>query len=352
MAENTVENKKLIETIVWRCPSNIAIVKYWGKKENQLPCNSSLSMTLSKAFTEIELTLQEKKAADEIELDFFFEGKKNVQFQERVKKYLSAQAKDFSFLKEFAVSINSHNSFPHSAGIASSASAFGAIALSICDVLRTLRKQTINEDFFRKASELARLGSGSACRSMYGDFVLWGKNNAIANSSDEFAIPVTDIHENFKNFHDAILIVEKEPKKVSSSVGHSLMNNHPFAENRFLQADKRVERLKNVLSSGDLSEFIHIAESEALTLHAMMMTSEDYYLLMKSGTLIAIEKIIEFRKETKIPVCFTLDAGPNVHVLYPGSEKNKVELFLNNMIGNSVKEIIFDQIGDGPQKIR
>ena len=345
------KEKQIIETIKWRCPSNIAIVKYWGKKQNQVPCNSSLSMTLSKSFTEIELQLLHKKTSEDIEMDFFFEGKKNVQFHQRIKKYLLAQSKELSFLKDYAITINSHNSFPHSAGIASSASAFGAIALSLCDADRVIRKQTINEDFFRKASELARLGSGSASRSMYKDFVLWGKNSAIENSLDDFAIPVTDIHDEFKNFHDAILIVEKEAKKVSSSVGHSLMDGHPFAKTRFIQADERVVRLKKVLSSGDIEQFIHIAESEALTLHAMMMTSEDYYLLMKSGTLIAIEKIMDFRKETNTSVCFTLDAGPNVHVLYPHSEKNKVELFLNNMIGNNVKEIIFDQIGDGPQKI-
>jgi diphosphomevalonate decarboxylase len=308
-------------------------------------------MTLSKSFTEIELQLLEKKNDEDIELEFLFEGKENTQFRERIKTYLADRVNDFPFLTEYAVFMNSHNSFPHSAGIASSASAFGAIALSLCDADRLLRKQTINEDFFRKASELARLGSGSASRSMYINFVLWGKNSAIDNSSDDFAVPVSDIHETFKNFHDAILIVEKSAKKVSSSAGHSLMKDHPFAKNRFLQANERVARLKNVLSSGDIEQFIHIAESEALTLHAMMMTSEDYYLLMKSGTLIAIEKIIDFRKKTKIPVCFTLDAGPNVHVLYPYSEKNKVELFLNNMIGNNVKEIIFDQIGDGPQKM-
>lgn len=351
MPANKVEEKQIIEVIKWRCPSNIAIVKYWGKKENQIPCNSSLSMTLSKSFTEIDLQLLAKNSNEEIEMDFFFEGKKNVQFEMRIKKYLSAQSKKLPFLKDYAITINSKNSFPHSAGIASSASAFGAIALSLCDADRVLRKQTTNEDFFRKASELARFGSGSASRSMYKDFVLWGKNDAIENSSDDFAIPVIDIHDKFKNFHDAILIVEKEAKKVSSSVGHSLMKGHPFAKTRFMQADERVARLKKVLSSGDIEQFIHIAESEALTLHAMMMTSEDYYLLMKSGTLIAIEKIMDFRKKTKIPVCFTLDAGPNVHVLYPHSEKNKVELFLNNMIGNNVKEIIFDQIGDGPQKI-
>jgi diphosphomevalonate decarboxylase len=337
--------------IVWRCPSNIAIVKYWGKKQNQLPCNSSLSMTLSRSFTEIEFEWVEKNSNKEIEIDFYFENKKNEHFEQKIAKYAAVLSKNLPFLKEAGLKIQSKNSFPHSAGIASSASSFAALAVAFLDASQSGR-QTFNEDFFKKASEMARLGSGSACRSLYGGFVEWGKNNAIKGSSDEFGIPVTGIHENFKNFQDSILIVESAPKKVSSSAGHSLMKDHPYAKNRFAQANERTKKLIEVLATGDLLEFIRIAESEALTLHAMMMTSSDYYLLMKSGTLIAIEKIIEFRKDTGIPVCFTLDAGPNVHVLYPGSEKNKVENFLNNSFKKSVKEIIFDQIGKGPEKIR
>jgi len=351
MAENNSASIQPGKKIIWRCPSNIAIVKYWGKKENQVPCNSSLSMTLSKSFTEIELELVEKKSNTEIELDFYFENNKNEQFEQKIAKYAAILSKNLPFLKEVGLKIKSKNSFPHSAGIASSASSFAALAVAILDASQGGR-QTFNEDFFQKASEMARLGSGSACRSLYAGFAEWGKNNAISGSSDEFAISVTGIHEDFKNFHDSILIIESEPKKVSSSAGHSLMKDHPYAKNRFSQANQRTEKLIEVLSTGDLLEFIRIAESEALTLHAMMMTSSDYYLLMKSGTLIAIEKIIEFRKETGIPVCFTLDAGPNVHVLYPGSEKNKVESFLNNSFKESVKEIIFDQIGKGPEKIR
>lgn len=351
MAENKIAPFQPGQKICWRCPSNIAIVKYWGKKENQLPCNSSLSMTLSRSFTEIEFELVEKKSGKEIELDFYFENNKNEQFEQKIAKYAAVLSENLPFLKEVGLKIKSKNSFPHSAGIASSASAFAALAVAILDASES-GKQTFNEDFFKNASQIARLGSGSACRSLYGGFAEWGKNNAIAGSSDEFAIPVRGIHENFKNFRDSILIVESEPKKVSSSAGHSLMKDHPYAQNRFFQANQRTEKLIDVLSTGDLLEFIRIAESEALTLHAMMMTSSDYYLLMKSGTLIAIEKIIEFRKETGIPVCFTLDAGPNVHVLYPGSEKNKVESFLNNSFKESVKEIIFDQIGKGPEKIR
>ncbi|MEO8823606.1 MAG: hypothetical protein ABI366_08520 [Ginsengibacter sp.] len=340
------------EKFSWRCPSNIAIVKYWGKKENQIPCNASLSMTLTNSFTDVDLELFEKRSNEEIELEYFFEGNKNILFEERLRKYLKSEQEDFPFLKECAVVINSHNSFPHSAGIASSASAFGALALSLSDASQKYFEEKNKKDFLKNASRLARLGSGSACRSLYPGFVLWGKIENIKDSSDEFAVPIMNVHENFKNLHDAILIIENEPKKVSSSVGHSLMKDHPFAESRFAQANDRASRLLKILASGDLQAFITIAESEALTLHAMMLTSKDYYILMKPGTLLAMEKIMNFRKETHIPVCFSLDAGPNVHVLYRESDKDEVKEFLDNNFKNNIGGTIFDKLGSGPQKLK
>lgn len=346
------DSRQLTNKISWRCPSNIAIVKYWGKKENQIPCNASLSMILTNSFTEVHLGLSEKKSKNEIELNYFFEGEKNTLFEERLCKYLKNQEANFPFLKEHAVTINSHNSFPHSAGIASSASAFGALALSLSDASGKYFEEKNEKDFLKNASRLARLGSGSACRSVYPGFALWGKIKNVPDSSDEFAVPIENVHNNFKQLQDAILIVENEPKKVSSSIGHSLMKDHPFAENRFAQANERVSLILKVLASGDFEEFVTITESEALTLHAMMLTSKDYYILMKPGTLLAMEKIMNFRRDTHIPVCFTLDAGPNVHVLYPESDKNAVNEFLNHYLKPGVKEIIFDKLGNGPQKLK
>lgn len=338
------------QKITWRCPSNIAIVKYWGKKGNQIPCNPSVSMTLSEAVTEVKLETFEKKQTG-IELDYFFEGEKNVSFQKRILKYLETNISHFPLLNDVAIRLSSHNSFPHSTGIASSASAFGAIALALLDADGSLNPVSDKELFYKKASELARLGSGSACRSMFSGYASWGEHPLIKGSSDYYATKVAGIHENFKEMMDAILIVEDEPKKVSSSVGHSLMNNHPYAKNRFLQAKENAGKVIKTLYTGDFEEFIKITESEALALHAMMMTSDSYYLLMKPGTIHAIEKITDFRKRTKIPVCFTLDAGPNVHVLYPEKFKNEVSDFLNNELKAGLKGIIFDKTGAGPVKL-
>lgn len=337
--------------VMWTCPSNIAIVKYWGKKGIQIPCNSSLSLTLSNSFTKVEAELSDKTVDDLVQLTYYFEGEINEKFGQRVARFLEDNRAFFPFLATNAITIHSSNSFPHSAGIASSASAFGAISLALLDIAYTFEGKELDDAFYAQASYLARLGSGSASRSMFSGFASWGENEKIENSSNEHAIQINAIHPIFQNMKDAILIIEDEPKKVSSSVGHSLMNNHPYAENRFKQANERTAELVEILKTGNLEAFIHLCESEALTLHAMMMTSMDYYLLVKPGTITAIEKLIEFRKETNIPVCFTLDAGPNLHVLYPKSSEIEVEAFINTDLRDTYKSVIFDQEGKGPKKM-
>lgn len=345
-----MDNTEVRHKFSWKCPSNIAIVKYWGKKPNQIPCNSSLSMTLTNSFTETTLELLNKESSSAIELDYYFENQKNNHFENRIQKYLAEQRIYFPFLEDFALRIHSRNSFPHSAGIASSASAFGALALVLLDAAREISGE-IPENFIQTASNLARLGSGSACRSLFPGYAVWGENKSVSGSSNVYATEISDIHPNFQKMHDAILIVESEPKKVSSSAGHSLMNGHPYAENRFAQANNRTSELLEILSKGDFERFIDITESEALTLHAMMMTSGSHYMLMKPATIEVIEKVIDFRRENNIPVCFTLDAGPNVHVIYADTDKLHVENFLNNALDGSVNEIIFDQLGKGPEKL-
>lgn len=330
------------KTIISKYPSNIALVKYWGKYGNQLPKNASLSMTLSKAVTEVKLELMEKTNS-EIELAYFFEGEEKEDFKERIVKYASAQPEFDYLLKNYALKINSTNSFPHSTGIASSASAFAAIAAALLSASAELDGDIFN----REASRLSRLGSGSACRSFYGPYAVWGELDGLDASSNEFAVPVLEVHENFKNMRDAILIVEDQPKKVSSSVGHGLMKDHPYAEARFVDGNKHCQEMLSTLKSGDFDKFISITEREALSLHAMMMTSTDYYMLMKPKTIQVIDEIFEFREQTGLPICFTLDAGPNVHLIYPESIEKEVKTFVETSLKKNTKSIIYDEIGFG-----
>jgi diphosphomevalonate decarboxylase len=337
---------------VWTSPSNIALIKYWGKKPVQIPMNPSISLTLKKSVTTTSIEFQ--PANNGFDLTFYFENQRNEVFEDKTKKFFLSLTTLFPFIEQLQFKIHSSNSFPHSAGIASSASGMSALALGLCDIEKTYFNTLDEKSFYQKASYVARLGSGSACRSVYGGVVLWGKDELVPNSSDLYGTPVNQlIHPEFLHFQDTILLVDAGQKKVSSRAGHALMETNPFAQTRFAQARQHLKELMSILKHGDLDRFIQLVELEALTLHAMMMTSSPYYLLLKPNTLAILDKIFQFRDETKTPVCFTLDAGPNVHLLYPENEKQIVRQFIESELKKHINEngLIHDQVGDGPKKI-
>ncbi|MBC5836915.1 diphosphomevalonate/mevalonate 3,5-bisphosphate decarboxylase family protein [Flavobacterium muglaense] len=341
----------------WSAPSNIALVKYWGKKDNQIPANPSISFTLNNCKTITKLAFAKKDSStslhtdpDSFSFDLLFEGQPKEDFKPKIQKFLERIEVYLPFLKEYHFTIDTANTFPHSSGIASSASGMAALAMNLMSLEKALNPAMTEEYFYQKASFLARLGSGSACRSVKGQVVVWGNQSNIKGSSDLFGVEFpNDIHDNFKNYQDTILLVDKGEKQVSSTVGHDLMHNHPYAERRFAQAHENLDALISIFKSGNLNAFIKIVESEALTLHAMMMTSMPYFILMKPNTLEIINAIWKFRNETQIPVCFTLDAGANVHVLYPENVSEKVLQFIKDeLVGYCQNgQYICDEIGNG-----
>lgn len=348
---------KPIKTVTWQSPSNIALIKYWGKHGNQLPNNASISFTLQECFSETTLTLEPKlTVGNDIELRFYFDKKENLAFRLKILKFFEAIYKDFSFLRDYSIVVHSMNSFPHSSGIASSASAMSALALCLCSMDDMLAKRkTPKEAFFERASHFARLGSGSACRSVYPVMASWGKCKQIKNSSDKFATDCSEwIHPVFKTFQNAILIASAAEKKVSSRVGHSLMENNPFATARYKQAEQNMAKLIKALMEGDFDVFGEIIEGEALTLHALMMCSTPSYTLMTPNTLAMIEAIRDYRESSKLPIYFTLDAGPNIHLLYPKKIKDKVHEFIHLELKQFCENgrIIFDQVGKGPKLMK
>jgi len=131
------------------------------------------------------------------------------------------------------------------------------------------------------------------------------------------------------------------------------MHNHPFAEQRFEQAHENLSKLIDVFKKGDLKSFIEIVESEALTLHSMMMTSMPYFILMKPNTLEIINKIWSFRQETGLHICFTLDAGANVHILYPEHEAEEISEFIKSELVAYCQNghYICDRIGFGAKQL-
>ena len=307
------------------CPSNIALIKYWGKYEGQIPANPSISFTLSNCKTETKMIF---KSGEKFSVKTFLAGKEETKFSEKIEKYFRNIEKYLPWILQGSFVIETENTFPHSSGIASSASGFGAIAKCLME----MDKAFSGKDFFdvKKASFLARLGSGSACRSVYDGLVVWGEVNEVEGSSDLYAVkyPNEEIHPIFRDFNDYVLLIHEGQKSVSSTVGHGLMNTNPYAERRFQEARENFVPMKEILKSGDLQAFMKLVEHEALTLHAMMMMSDPAFILMQTGTLQVINRVWEFRKETNLPLFFTLDAGANVHLLFPSEKKAEITNFI------------------------
>ncbi len=342
-------------TVTWKTPSNIALVKYWGKRDPQLPENPSISFTLNNCHTITTLAFEKKESdSREFSFDIIFEGKKKEAFKPKIQKFLERIVEYVPFVNQYHFTITSENSFPHSSGIASSASGMSALSMCLMSIEKQINPNISEDYFYRKASFLARLGSGSACRSVKGELVVWGEHEEIDESSDLYGVPFSsEVADIFKNYQDTILLVDKGEKQVSSTVGHNLMFEHPYAQNRFLQARENISKIKTFFKEGAISEFIALVESEALTLHAMMMTSSPYFILMKPKTLEIINKIWEYRAENKSNVCFTLDAGANVHLLYPEGEKEAIRKFITEELSGFCQNghFIHDEVGTGAQEV-
>jgi diphosphomevalonate decarboxylase len=343
--------------ITWRSPSNLAIIKYWGKYGVQLPKNPSLSLTLASSCTDtlLEFAFKEGAPDNKIDLEFFFHAEPREDFRTKTLAYLESLLPVFPFLTQLKLSIHTGNSFPHAAGIASSASSMSALALCLCS-LEDLLFGTLNDPaaFDRKASYLARLGSGSACRSIFSHAAIWGETTLAAGSSNEYAVPFGDqIHDIFKDLHDDILVVSADEKAVSSRDGHALMDGNPFAESRYAQARTHLATLADAMKAGDLPAFGEIAESEAMTLHALMMCSRPSYTLLRPESLTIMELIRQYRADTGHPVYFSLDAGPNIHLLYPGDIIHEVRAFIDDHLVQHCENglVLQDWVGEGPEEL-
>lgn len=332
----------------WRSPSNIAIVKYWGKLEGQLPANPSLSMTLEKACTQTRVEAVPAKGGGRTGS---VNGDPDHPFKAKLDQLLRWLTEEVLQLRNFTFDITTSNSFPHSTGIASSASGLSAFTLCLLDIAaKAAGLNPGHDELMRMASFASRMGSGSACRSLFGGFTVWGETGLVPGSSGLFAVPVTgQIHPSLRNLHDAILVVSTVPKALPSSRGHSLMTTHPFAPARLEQAHGNLARCLSALAGGDAEKLAEVCENEALTLHSLIMTSGGGQVLMEPGT-ISIIKRIQYGRRSGLPLFFTLDAGPNVHVLYPESDRDPAEAFIRNELVPFCEhgQVIFDHCGAGP----
>ena len=344
---NKLNKEKLYELgfkrVGFESPSNIALIKYWGKKGTQLPINPSISYTLSKCYSRFEVFYKKKSSSEEKGLcEFYFEESLNEEFGKKSFKLLDIFKSDYPELKNYSLVFHSLNSFPHSSGIASSASSMSSLSMCLLQIL----EGTVD---IKKASSYARLGSGSAARSIYGGLVSWGEIEQESKSSDNYSFcRSNEVPREMLDICDAIVIVSAGVKKVSSTKGHQLMDDHEYREIRIANAKSRYQKLIDAMKGIDFKGWGEIIEQEALELHALMMTSKESYMLMEPQTISVINTVRQFREKYDIPLYFTLDAGPNVHLLYPNKFTKEVESFLKSALKGH--EIIFDCVGSGPKK--
>ncbi len=326
-------------------PSNIAIVKYWGKQGIQEPVNPSISFTLSKALTKTAVTYQPSNEV--LKIEFLFEGQAKPDFLPKLHT-LSERLKTFlPFVNNGHLKIESSNTFPHSSGIASSASSMASIAKALLIIQKQVDASHLPTDYNQILSEMARLGSGSACRSTMPGWVLWGETPDLSSASSKYGISINhQVHDSFKDLQDTILVIRKGSKAVSSSVGHELMTHHPYRQGRIEQAHKNTTSLLEALKYGDFNTFASVCEEEALSLHGLMMSSSPGYTLMAPESLRAIKRIIKFREHQHVPVTYTLDAGPNIHLIYPKSQSKVMHPFIEERLKPLCdnQEVIYDEI--------
>jgi diphosphomevalonate decarboxylase len=306
---------------------NIAFIKYWGDKDSRLriPANGSISMNLDNLFTRTSVNFDPALTLDELRLDGeIVSGLPH----ERVSKFLD-HVRQMAGTSDYA-RVESENNFPTGSGIASSASAFAALSLAAS----TAAGLHLGE---KELSRLARRGSGSACRSVPGGFVEWqvGEDDA---SSYAFSIAPPDHWE----LNDCIAVVSQEHKDTGSSQGHLLADSSLLQSVRVGDTSRRLDICRGAILSRDFKAFAEIVELDSNLMHAVMMTSKPRLLYWQPATLAVMQAVVEWRSKG-IPVCFTIDAGPNVHVLTPGEFSSRVIANLVQIPG--VTEVLSAQPG-------
>lgn len=313
---------------------NIAFIKYWGKKDStsdedrNIGVNPSLSMTLDVAKTTVVI---EKSPRHSIYIDQKEASKEDhdkiVQHITRIEKmFQKTHPQGAGYLN-----INSENNFPPSAGIASSASAFAALTVGIVAAIigkpETKKLLKTNPDTL---SSLARRGSGSAARSLMGGFVKW---ETLTAESLNVQWPLLD----------TIVILSSKAKDVSSSEGHKRALTSPYFAERQSKLPERIRNLENALQTKDFERFGQIIEEEALEMHHVAETSNPpiHYLSEDSKRLISTIQGLKNRS-----FYFTIDAGPNLHLISTKPIKEEIKSILNNLKLDAV--IWEDHLGTGP----
>jgi diphosphomevalonate decarboxylase len=312
--------------------ANIALIKYWGNRIHtlRLPSNPSLSMNLDGLLTTTTVEFDPALKSDQLLLD----GKETIGAGlDRVSHFLD-RVRRLNGSKLFA-RVESENNFPSGAGLAASASAFAALAVA-SSAAAGLKLDEAD------LSRLARLGSGSACRSVPGGFVAWNMGTDDRSSYARSIAPA-----NYWDLIDLIAIVDVGHKSVGSTEGHALASTSPFQAARVASAPDRLARARSAVLKRDFDSLTEVVELDSLMMHAVMLTSTPALMYWQPATIAVMQAVIDWRR-AGLSGCTTIDAGPNVHVLCLAQDAAEVKQRLQNVSG--VREILSARPG-GPAKL-
>ena len=311
---------------------NIAFIKYWGDRDASLhlPANGSISMNLDGLHTRTIVTFDERLSEDHLKLNGH--AAKGPALQ-RVSAMLD-RVRQMSGVSLFA-QVSSANNFPIGTGIASSASAFAALALAASHAAGLRLSES-------ELSRLARTGSGSACRSVPGGFVEWQAGN---DDEDSYAFSIAPPHH--WELVDCVAIISREHKQTGSREGHQSAGSSPLQAGRLADAPRRLDVCRGAICERDFETFAKIVEQDSNLMHAVMMTSSPALFYWKPATLAVMKAVGEWRKDG-LSVCYTIDAGPNVHVLCLSAAASEAESLLRKMEG--IQDVLTARPG-GPARL-
>lgn len=296
-------------------PANIAFIKFWGKKDSKfnIPYNNSLSMNLSHCLTTTSVEFMPKLKADKV----FIDGKEVTDAKKERVVYILDVLRKMAGKNIFAL-VKSKNNFPSDAGIASSASAFSALSLAASSALELKLSK-------KELSIIARLGSGSASRSIVDGFAEWRKGK---DSNSSYAVQLAPA--GYWDLRDIVAITSKNKKKTSSGEGHALAETSPYFKLRLKNLPRRISKIKKAFFKRDFKSFGEILEEEAIDLHVMAMTSKPPIIYWNQGTLTVMNEVLRIR-QGGIFAYFTMDAGPNVHVICLSKDEAKIKRVLSKV---------------------
>lgn len=316
--------------------SNIALIKYWGKRDARLnlPAVGSISVTLAGLSTTTSVAFDENLKGDRFILNGQAEAKEESQ---RVSRFLDI-IRQMSGVRQQAI-VESSNNFPTAAGLASSASAFAALSLAASRAAGL-------ELSAAKLSELARRGSGSAARSIFGGFVEWRRGEK-DDGSDSVAEPLAE--KDFWDIRVLIAVTSAQKKKTGSTDGMILSKlTSPYYTAWVESSPDDLNGMRHAILKKDFQKMGELAEFSCLKMHAVALASNPGMIYWNGATIEGLQLIRELRRQGNA-VYFTVDAGPQIKAICLPETVQKVSAALENLAG--VQRIIGTRLGDGAQLI-